>query len=50
MKIITKKQREGESMDDFVNRLMVLSKDCSFEDVTAIEYKKNRSYNASYRV
>ena len=27
-------------MDNFVNRLMILAKDCSFEDVTAIEYKK----------
>ena len=27
-------------MDNFVNRLMILAKDCSFEDVTAMEYKK----------
>ena len=27
-------------MENFVNRLMILAKDCSFEDVTAIEYRK----------
>ena len=27
-------------MDTFVNRLMILAKDCSFADVTAIDYKK----------
>ena len=27
-------------MDNFANRLMILAKDCSFEDVTAMEYKK----------
>ena len=39
-KLSQEKQREGESMDNFVNRLMILAKDCSFEDVTAMEYKK----------
>ena len=39
-KLSQEKQREGESMDNFVNRLMILAKNCSFEDVTAIEYKK----------
>ena len=27
-------------MDNFVNRLMIIAKDCSFGDVTAVEYKK----------
>ena len=27
-------------MDTFVNRSMILAKDCSFADVTAIEYNK----------
>ena len=39
-KLTQEKQREGESMDTFVNRLMILEKDCNFADVTAIEYKK----------
>ena len=39
-KLSQEKQREGESMDNFVNRLMILAKDCNFEDVTAMEYKK----------
>ena len=39
-KLSQERQREGESMDNFVNRLMILAKDCSFEDVTAMEYKK----------
>ena len=39
-KLLQEKQREGESMDNFVNRLMVLAKACSFEDVNASEYKK----------
>ena len=38
-KLSQEKQR-GEAIDNFVNRLMILAKDCSFEDVTAIEYKK----------
>ena len=35
-----KKKREGESVDTIVNRLMILAKDCSFANVTAIKYKK----------
>ena len=39
-KLLQEKQREGESMDNFVNRLMIIAKDCEFGDVTAVEYKK----------
>ena len=35
-KLAQEKQREGKSMDAFVNRLMVLARDCNFADVTAI--------------
>ena len=35
-----KRGKDGKYMDNFVNRMMILAKDCSFEDVTAIEYKK----------
>ena len=46
-KLSQEKQREGESMDNFVNRLMIFAKDCCFGDDTAVEYKKNRYYKAS---
>jgi len=49
-KISQGKQREGESMDNFVNFLMILAKDCNFEYVTAIEYKKESVLQSSYRV
>ena len=39
-KLTNEKQREGESMDAFANRLMILAKDCDYTDVTAVEYKK----------
>ena len=39
-KLANEKQREGESMDAFANRLMILAKDCDYTDVTAVEYKK----------
>ena len=39
-KLANEKQREGESMDAFANRLMILAKDCDYADVTAVEYKK----------
>ena len=39
-KLSQEKQREGESIANFVNRLMIIAKDCGFEDVTAVEYKK----------
>ena len=39
-KLSQEKQREGESMDNFVNRLMIIFKDCGFGDVTAVKYKK----------
>ena len=45
-KLSQEKQREGESIANFVNRLMIIAKDCGFEDVTAVEYKKNRYYKA----
>ena len=39
-KLANEKQREGESIDAFANRLMILAKDCDYTDVTAVEYKK----------
>ena len=39
-KLANEKQREGESMDAFANRLMILAKDCDYADVTAVECKK----------
>ena len=39
-KLTNEKQREGESMDAFANRLMILAKDCDYANVTAVEYKK----------
>ena len=39
-KLANEKQREGESMDAFANRLMILAKDCDYANVTAVEYKK----------
>ena len=39
-KLTQQKQREGESMDNFVNRMMIIPKDCEFGDVTAVQYKK----------
>ena len=45
-KLSQEKQREGESIDNFVNRLMIIAKDCGFGDVTAVEYKKNWYYKA----
>ena len=39
-KLANEKQREGESMDAFANRLMILAKDCDYTNVTAVEYKK----------
>ena len=39
-KLSQEKQREDESMDNFINRLMIIAKDCSFGDVPAVEYKK----------
>ena len=35
-----RKQREDVSIAIYVNRLMIIAKDCGFEDVTAVEYKK----------
>ena len=37
MEAIKREKREGESMDNFVNHLMIIAKDCSFGDVTAVE-------------
>ena len=39
-KLTNEKQKEGESMDAFANRLMILAKDCNYTDVTAVEYKE----------
>ena len=39
-KLANGKQGEGESMDAFANRLMILAKDCDYATVTAVENKK----------
>ena len=39
-KLANEKQREGESMDAFANRLMILARDCDYTNVTTVEYKK----------
>ena len=38
-KLSNEKQQEGESMDSFQLRLLVIAKDCGFCDVTAVEFK-----------
>ena len=37
---MNEKQREGESMDAFANRLMIMDKDCDYVSVTPVEHNK----------
>ena len=38
--LITRKQKEGESLSEYVAALKSLAKDCAFESVTAVEHKE----------
>ena len=37
-KLATRKQQPGESLDEYLQELKILSKDCNFSDVTAYQY------------
>ena len=36
----TRRQQPGESLDEYLNALKLLAKDCTFKDVTAIVYQQ----------
>ena len=38
-KLATRKQQPGESLDEYLQELKILSKDCNFSDVTAYQYR-----------
>lgn len=38
--LATRRQKEGESLDEFLQALKSLSKDCNFKDVTAAQYQE----------
>jgi len=37
--LATRKQKQAESLQTFMQELLILSKDCNFNDVTAEEYR-----------
>lgn len=39
--LATRKQKPGESLDDYMQELKQLSADCNFKDATAAEYRNN---------
>ena len=45
-KLANEKQMENESMDSYVLRLMILAKDCGFEEVSAIEHKNESVFQS----
>ena len=40
-KLSNEKRQDGESMDSYVLRLMIMAIDCGFSDITALEYKND---------
>ena len=38
-KLATRKQQLGESLDEYLQELKILGKDCNFSDVTAYQYR-----------
>lgn len=43
--LATRRQRSGESMDEFLQALKTLAKDCKFKDVTAAVYRDGCFYH-----